>query len=239
MNNERDFLAEYSGECLCHHGIMGQKWGVRRFQNKDGSLTSAGRKRYGECPPKNGKKRKKRDPKLLKELQRMDAEEKVRIENERNKAIKDGNWSAYQYGEGRINLYSDGKLGKHRIDFGTESGYIDRDEGMSPERIKEFNIAKARYEKEGQKVISSITEAIAKKYWDPHENDNDVYTIPGLGISRKDLKEGLVPELVTLTLKNPNQAYIDIRNMDGDGLADFRVAYDIDKDKVYGISYLD
>lgn len=28
---------------LMHHGIKGQKWGVRRFQNKDGSLTSAGK----------------------------------------------------------------------------------------------------------------------------------------------------------------------------------------------------
>lgn len=33
---------------LQHHGIKGQKWGVRRFQNKDGTRTSAGRKRYGE-----------------------------------------------------------------------------------------------------------------------------------------------------------------------------------------------
>ena len=29
-----------------HHGIKGQKWGVRRFQNKDGSLTPAGKERY-------------------------------------------------------------------------------------------------------------------------------------------------------------------------------------------------
>lgn len=35
-------------EYIKHHGIKGQKWGVRRFQNKDGSLTDAGRKRYGD-----------------------------------------------------------------------------------------------------------------------------------------------------------------------------------------------
>lgn len=32
---------------LSHHGITGQRWGIRRFQNKDGSLTDEGRKRYG------------------------------------------------------------------------------------------------------------------------------------------------------------------------------------------------
>lgn len=37
---EKDYLA--------HHGIKGQKWGIRRFQNKDGTLTAAGKKRYDD-----------------------------------------------------------------------------------------------------------------------------------------------------------------------------------------------
>lgn len=40
---------------LCHHGIKGQKWGVRRFQNKDGSLTPAGKKRVQRQASKDAK----------------------------------------------------------------------------------------------------------------------------------------------------------------------------------------
>lgn len=35
-------------ETLTHYGIKGMRWGIRRFQNKDGSLTPAGKKRYAE-----------------------------------------------------------------------------------------------------------------------------------------------------------------------------------------------
>lgn len=35
-------------EIIYHHGIKGQKWGIRRYQNEDGSLTAAGKKRYSE-----------------------------------------------------------------------------------------------------------------------------------------------------------------------------------------------
>lgn len=38
-------MVVYSDE-LCHYGIRGMRWGVRRYQNSDGSLTTAGRNRY-------------------------------------------------------------------------------------------------------------------------------------------------------------------------------------------------
>ena len=36
------------GDILCHHGIKGQKWGVRRYQNEDGTLTALGKKRLSK-----------------------------------------------------------------------------------------------------------------------------------------------------------------------------------------------
>ena len=40
-------------EHLAHHGILGMKWGIRRYQNKDGTLTPEGRKRYGGIDSSN------------------------------------------------------------------------------------------------------------------------------------------------------------------------------------------
>lgn len=42
-------------EYLAHHGILGQKWGRRRFQNPDGTLTPEGRKRYGRADSTSSK----------------------------------------------------------------------------------------------------------------------------------------------------------------------------------------
>lgn len=43
---------------IYHHGIKGMKWGVRRYQNKDGSLTPAGKKRYDRDIRENNAKKK-------------------------------------------------------------------------------------------------------------------------------------------------------------------------------------
>lgn len=46
---------------LYHHGIKGMKWGVRRYQNDDGTLTGAGKKRYSDDNGYNNKMELLRD----------------------------------------------------------------------------------------------------------------------------------------------------------------------------------
>ena len=51
LNRRSSSMSHYfqdDSDHLEHHGIKGQKWGVRRFENKNGTLTTAGKMRYGE-----------------------------------------------------------------------------------------------------------------------------------------------------------------------------------------------
>ena len=47
--------ADDEGAYLAHHGVKGQRWGVRRFQNPDGSLTEKGKRRMKTLQGKSDK----------------------------------------------------------------------------------------------------------------------------------------------------------------------------------------
>ena len=75
---------EYKYE-LYHHGTKGMKWGVRRYQNKDGSLTPAGKKRYDRDVAENNAKKK--DNRI--NIDGPDASRWVREDLKRTKGIVD------------------------------------------------------------------------------------------------------------------------------------------------------
>lgn len=61
--------ADNEGDYLAHHGVKGQRWGVRRFQNPDGSLTEKGKRRMktlqGKSDKLDAKKAKLNSPKNM------------------------------------------------------------------------------------------------------------------------------------------------------------------------------
>lgn len=59
-------MSLYSEYYLAHYGIKGQKWGVRRFETKDGKLTPAGKERYDDYDEGKSKKEIKREQKAAK-----------------------------------------------------------------------------------------------------------------------------------------------------------------------------
>lgn len=71
--SETDFIVVRDNE-LYHHGIKGMKWGVRRYQNKDGSLTKLGSKRYNSG---DGTLNKRGQKVIEKETSKLKSEKKM------------------------------------------------------------------------------------------------------------------------------------------------------------------
>lgn len=67
-----------SEDIIYHYGVKGQKWGVRRYQNEDGSLTNAGKKKYAADEEKRIKESRKQDLKNRRNMSDSELEAKIK-----------------------------------------------------------------------------------------------------------------------------------------------------------------
>ena len=99
---------------LIHYGIVGQKWGVRRFQNEDGSLTPEGIKRYSDLLDKSD--RSEKDKKKLSKF-----EDKIDVSGIRNHNARVSDYSSRKE-RIRANARFDAETEKTRHEYAMNAG---------------------------------------------------------------------------------------------------------------------
>lgn len=157
---------------LYHHGIQGMHWYVRRYQNKDGSLTAAGRKRYGVGKETTAKQYQNRLNDMDK---RLDSDRKQIQESTLTKnAIK--GWAKTK---GKYEEYDDGgygiKFNHTRRDQKIANRFIAADEKQKKAEQSYHN---------GQKEVNKIIKELKKNGYDVNSKE-----VTRLAMNGKDYAE--------------------------------------------------
>lgn len=150
---------------LSHWGIKGMRWGVRRFQNKDGSLTKAGQKRQAK--------------------QRLENLEKARKARAAKKDYEDAKKAALKSGSASEVLKYKGDLTKQQMD--TAIARIRWEQDMKGLSEKEVAVGKTRTEKFFSGLDKATTNAnTAAKAWNTIANVYNAFSKNSISLPKID-----------------------------------------------------
>lgn len=179
---------------LSHHGTKGMRWGVRRYQNKDGSLTNAGKKRYARELEKV-----KKAEKVLKNKQKTQA--KLDDLERRKKAVEEQNKAAK-------------KSKKHNDEDKIEKPKKKRIKDMTTEELNE-RIARLQLEKNCRDLEASQATK-GKQFATMVKND---IVSPGL----KDVSKQMFKSVAVITGNEVMKRVADAWGFDDNDHTDYRV----------------
>lgn len=206
---------------LEHHGILGQRWGRRRFQNKDGSLTTAGENRYAKKGYKQALKTKKanekaaarkqeilRDPKKLAKyaseftdaelqqaLRRFQTQEQIRKMSEKPaKQMTDKQRMKLEYKQAK-------SLAKQKAKLEQEAAEQKQKNDLERmQKQEEINQQKQEAEKKTLKYKLEYAASVAKSVGTIVTNARNTY------IMGKQLKDSLFPKKKETSEKNETES---------------------------------
>lgn len=129
-------------EYIAHHGVKGQKWGVRKYQYKNGTLTSEGRKRYSGMNHTTSQ-----DPKIYRVKVKGAGSKRGTYRNSNKQHQSNAQAPSYSYvdSDGTTYSYSGGDSGNYTTDAIGEMVYAERrkEQLKKNKRLRTINKAKA------------------------------------------------------------------------------------------------
>ena len=157
---------------LWHHGIMGMKWGIRRYQNPDGSLTIAGKIRYGNknrleasVNKKAAKLQRKYNDLTGKSIRQNNADkdktkEEAKKKDSKSKSISEMSSEELQAAINRINLekiylQAMESVNPRKVNLGQKFIYSFKDQAVN-------SISKGAAEALGDVVKGALTKSLKK-----------------------------------------------------------------------------
>lgn len=159
---------------LWHHGIMGMKWGIRRYQNPDGTLTIAGKIRYGNknrleasVNKKAAKLQRKYNDLTGKSIRQNNAakdktKEETRKKDSKSKSISEMSSEELQAAINRINLekiylQAMESVNPRKVNLGQKFIYSFKDQAVN-------SISKGAAEALGDVVKGALTKSLKKSF---------------------------------------------------------------------------